>query len=582
MLNFIKGERCLLRLVRWSPKLQCLTALTFWIDERQGYQNSAEICSYAGLFRNLHTQYTVKMKRCRSGRSLGKAPSVSNDGKSFFEEDQNCWRVAKAEKLALIVDAADYFQMLRKVISTSKRELLLIGWDFDFEMEMLPGESDSDGLAPDGLPNKLGVFLEAVVDRAPDLHLYLLKWNGAVLVAPGRLIPSLALSVFGSERIHFALDGHHPFGACHHQKIVVADDTVAFCGGIDATEGRWDTSDHLPNDPRRVDKDGAPTAPWHDATFALAGPAANALAELSRRRWHRATGEKLTAPQEPARTLWPAGLKADAEWIDIAIARTEPPYEGEPLVNEIEQLFLDSINAATDTIYIESQYFAGESIGDALEARLAEQDGPDVVVINPQFALSQFEDEAMHVLRGRMINRLKAADHQDRFRIFHPVNAAGDPIYVHAKIMIVDSRIFHLGSSNLNNRSMGFDTECDIAISAPDALITSFRTRLLSEHLDVSPDVFEETLKSEKSLIATINKLNSGAGRALCQIHPLDENLRGSILADTRLMDPRYDPGEESSSGQGFRPRHLTILTGATALGYLGWRVWKKWYRPKL
>ncbi|WP_108483509.1 phospholipase D-like domain-containing protein [Oceaniglobus ichthyenteri] len=498
--------------------------------------------------------------------------AVSPD--SIFQPGENCWRVARADKLALIVDAADYFRVLRKVFVAAKRELLLIGWDFDFELEMLPGESDADGLAPDGFPNQLGAFVEAIVERSPELHVYLLKWNGAVLAAPGRLIPSLALGFFSNDRVHFALDGHHPFGACHHQKIVVADDALAFCGGIDATEDRWDTSEHLPDDPRRVRKDGSPSDPWHDATSALFGPVASALAELSRKRWHRATGETLERPQKMTSPAWPDGLSVDATDTDVAIARTEPPFDGDPLINEIEQLYLDGIRAAKHTIYIESQYFAAETICAALKQRLQEHDGPEIVVINPKTAQSQLEDDAMHVLRERMIEHLRDADHQDRFRIYYPVTKADQPIYVHAKIMIIDDCLLRLGSSNINDRSMGFDTECDVAIEGPGALITDFRTRLLSEHLGVSPQEFGDASTEKGRLIPTIQRLNAPKGRGLRVVSRDAETMVGGFLAKTRLLDPRYHPGEVTSAGQGLRPRHLVFALGGAVLGWLAWRKW--------
>ena len=103
---------------------------------------------------------------------------------AFFDPDRNCWRVRQAERLTLVVDGQNYFAALRQVFRQARRELLLIGWDFDFEMEMLPGESDDDGNAPDGLPNQVGAFLEAVVEQSLDLHVYILKWNGAIMQRP--------------------------------------------------------------------------------------------------------------------------------------------------------------------------------------------------------------------------------------------------------------------------------------------------------------------------------------------------------------------------------------------------------------
>ncbi len=493
--------------------------------------------------------------------------------KSLFN-DKTSWRVAQAEKFSLIVDAADYFCVLRKVFLNARRELLLIGWDFDFELEMLPGESDENEVAPDGYPNQLGAFVEAVVERTPELHVYLLKWNGAVLAAPGRLVPSLALSLFGGDRIHFALDGHHPFGACHHQKIVVADESMAFCGGIDATEDRWDTPEHLPNDPRRLRKDGTPSGPWHDATSAMAGPAAKSLAELSRRRWLRATGDEIVPPSIALRSDWPEALPVTAENIDVAIARTEPPFNGGPLINEIELLYLAAIMSAERYIYIESQYFAAESICDAIEERLREVDGPEIVIINPRNAENWLEDDAMHVLRERLVKRLRRADHQNRFRIYYPVTEAGEPIYVHAKIMVIDDKLLRLGSSNLNDRSMGFDTECDVAIEHPAEVISGFRTGLIAEHLGMPVQTVRDMMEETGSMIRTIETLNPKRGRGLRKVVRRRETMLGGFLANTRLLDPRYRPGEAAGAGQGIRPRHLALIAGGGLLAWMAWRHW--------
>ena len=76
----------------------------------------------------------------------------------------------------------------------------------------------------------------------------------------------------------------------------------------------------------------------------------------------------------------------------------------------------------------------------------------------------------MGVARQRLLAHLRRADVHDRFRIYTPVTAAGAPVYVHAKVLVIDDRLLRIGSSNLNNRSMGLDTECDLAIdAAPDA-----------------------------------------------------------------------------------------------------------------
>jgi phospholipase D1/2 len=142
--------------------------------------------------------------------------------------------------------------------------------------------------------------------------------------------------------------------------------------------------------------------------------------------------------------------------------------------------------------------------------------------------------------------------------------------------MIVDDDILHLGSSNLNNRSMGFDTECDIALTGPARLIESFRSRLVSEHLGVDADRFNQTVGQQTSLIGAVETLNSAEGRRLCPLGKRPDSLTSHILAETQFMDPRFGHGDEASAGQGVRPRHIFLTGIIGVLGYLGWRSFFK------
>jgi phosphatidylserine/phosphatidylglycerophosphate/cardiolipin synthase-like enzyme len=306
----------------------------------------------------------------------------------------------------------------------------------------------------------------------------------------------------------------------------------------------------------------------------MSGPAAAALGELSRRRWLRATGDEIAQLKGAPKFEWPKDLPVDAEDIDVGIARTEPPFDEEPLINEIEHLYLTGIRSARDYIYIESQYLAAASVCDALKARLAEEGGPEIVIINPRDAESQLEDDAMHVLRERLVEELKRADHQNRFRIYFPVTEAGEPIYVHAKIMIIDDHLLRLGSSNLNNRSMGFDTECDVAIEQPAQVIEGFRNRLIGEHLGQTPERVAEVMARTGSMIGMIETLNGKKGRGLRAVFRDTETVMGGFLANTRLLDPRYHPGEDTSTGRGIRPRHLALIAGGLGVAWMAWRKW--------
>lgn len=519
-------------------------------------------------------------------------PTTDEMTKPLLRPGETCWRIERADRLALIVDAADYFLHLRTALIGAEQAIYLIGWDFDLRIEMVPGQGDADGNAPDGWPNRLGDFLEAVVDRRPDVQLHILKWDGAMLAEIATQAWETLSLKMASKRIHFALDSHHPAGACHHQKIVVVDDRLAFCGGIDVTTERWDTRDHAPDDDRRTNPDGSSHGPWHDVTTALLGPVARALGDLGRLRWEAATGETLPVPQAQGSLPWPDDLIPDFEDVEVGIARTAPRYHGEPLINEIEELYLASIRAARHTIYVESQYLAAGSLCEAMEARLAEPDGPEIVIVNPLEAESFLEDEAMHSIRSRMMQRLHDADARGgggRFAIFYPVNDAGTSIYVHAKVFIVDDRILRVGSSNVDNRSMGFDTECDIAI---DAKTTADRDRirtimlsLLAEHLDCDPDTLRATWSEHSALVPAIEELRQEDGRSLRPLTPHELDPLEQTLANTRLFDPRHWPRSQVSpkdrakhaGKRAAEPYHLEVSGAGTillAVGAIAVGIW--------
>ena len=150
-------------------------------------------------------------------------------------------------------------------------------------------------------------------------------------------------------------------------------------------------------------------------------------------------------------------------------------------------------------------------IAEAIARRLEEADGPEFVLVNPVSSHGWLEPIAMDTARARLFEALRRLDRRGRLRLYHPVTAGGGPIYVHAKLMVVDDEVLHVGSSNMNNRSMRLDTECDVTIDAslegnPQASvgIARIRTGLLAEHLDVSADRIDDVFAKTGSLIRTM------------------------------------------------------------------------------
>lgn len=454
----------------------------------------------------------------------------------LLEPGRNCWRVEPADRFAVIVDAADYFVAVRRAMLAARHSILLIAWDFDARIAL--------GQADDGGPERLGDFILWLAERTPTLHIRLLRWDtGAIATLfRGNTLWTI-LRWKAHPRITLKLDAAHPLASSHHQKIVAIDDAIAFCGGIDMTMKRWDTRQHLDDDPRRVSPGGRRHEPWHDVTSAFDGRAARAIGDLARARWRTATGEAL--PACPAcRDRWPEGLKPTFTGMRLGIARSVPKMDGVAPVHEIEAAYEDLIGAARRMIYAESQYFASRRIARAIAARLAADDPPEIVIVNPQGAEGWLEPLAMDTARARLVQALQRLDRRGRLRIYHPRTAGGAPIYVHAKVMIVDDRVVRVGSSNFNNRSMRLDTECDVILAAdePGAAhledeIAALRADLLAEHLGVAPGTVARTLARTGSLIATVEALR-GPGRSLVPYQVPALSGLAEWLADNEILDP--------------------------------------------
>jgi phosphatidylserine/phosphatidylglycerophosphate/cardiolipin synthase-like enzyme len=227
-------------------------------------------------------------------------------------------------------------------------------------------------------------------------------------------------------------------------------------------------------------------------------------------------------------------------------------------VREVEALNLAAIASARHIIYLENQYLAARRIVDALAERLGEDDGPEVVIVLPRKGKNPLERGTMDGARHRLIRVLWAADDHHRLGVYWPVNDAGTPIYVHSKVMVVDDRLLRIGSSNLNNRSMGFDSECDVAIEAQSGehddlhrRITSVRDQLVSEHLGVSVEEFESAIVDHRSFLAAIEAVR-GDGRSLRPITEETVSDEASPLAENDLMDPDHVPRSLTQSVQRF------------------------------
>ncbi|MBT8483607.1 MAG: hypothetical protein HKP36_18705 [Myxococcales bacterium] len=496
---------------------------------------------------------------------------------SLFQEGKNCWRIAHAERVAFLIDGEPYFRALHEAICRAQRSVFLVGWDIHSKLRLLRDDDDAEEM-----PVTLAALFDAVAADRPDLHIYVSSWDFAMIYAMEReFFPKYRLRWKSHERVHFCLDGEHPVGASQHQKVAVIDDQLAFCGGIDLSQWRWDTSKHRIDDERRTDPSGSSYPPFHDVQIALSGEAAAALGQMVRERWRLVSDvEPRDDGADPKQDVWPPSVTPALEHVDVAIARTLPAHGDREEVREVENLYLDSIEAAERFIYIENQYLSCNRVGDALAGRLSEENGPEIVIVAPEETGGWLEQHTMDVLRARLLRRLRAADSHDRLRIYD-ARLAEEPhvsLMIHAKIMVVDDVLARVGSSNLSNRSMGLDSECDLAIEAGSsedhrAAITEFRRRLLAEHLDVDIAAVAEAEGEHGSLLSAIESLRGGART----LEPLSGEVAEEVdrlVPDSAVLDPEkpVDADEllgafvDSDDRQTERSGALRVLSLAVAV----------------
>jgi phosphatidylserine/phosphatidylglycerophosphate/cardiolipin synthase-like enzyme len=477
---------------------------------------------------------TSKGIRDKGAAALCRARDLPQARRAILQSGVNAWRIEQADKLAFLVDGDAYFFRLAQVLPHARRQICIVGWDFDPDIRLRPNDTAGE---------TLGGLLRRLVEQEEELEIRILVW------AMGPIYSSHSLKLFTKHewanhpRIHLRFDARHALRGSHHQKLICVDGATAFVGGIDLTAKRWDTVEHTAHSPQRTTPDGELYGPVHDIQAMFSGKAASAVGELVCSRWKHATDEEIEFAE--CAELWPDDLAPEMSGCKTAIVRGEPSLFGRRGRHECIKLTHDAVAAARRHIYIETQYLASFGLGRALAKRLRESEGPEIVVLVTRSSRGIFEQFVMGRNRDRLIRRLKRADAFGRLRVMYAVvpdeEGADHEVLIHSKVLVIDDDFVRVGSSNLNNRSEGLDTECDIAVEARSdverAAIAALRNRLLAEHLDTTQDAVAQAIAVHSSLVAALDRLNTRP-RGLRPI-VIDEDGGTAPLPGTGFLDPK-------------------------------------------
>lgn len=410
---------------------------------------------------------------------------------SIFEPGGNCTATTTASHAAVLVDCANYYLALHEAIRKARHSIFVLGWDIDGRIKLV-----RDG------KNDYPRFRDLIRWKAkenPDIRIFLNRWDYSLFMAQDR-------EAFGSWRwrrspgnVHYCLDGAVPLGASHHQKIIVIDDEVAFCGGMDIALNRWDKREHMPNNHKRIDPGAIDSQlhvfqPYHDIQMLVAGPVVEVLAHIVRGRWALACGADSIPLRVVERTgglprCWPESFDPQFHGVRMAVSQTLPQWEDIPRTEEVYRLYLDLIARAERFIYIENQFLSHEGFAHALARRMQQVPELRALLVSNYDPNGIMERKALWATRVKFRDILCEAGVEERVTLAHPISKVGESeghVRIHSKLMIVDDRYLRIGSSNINNRSMYLDTECDLVIEAEDdgtrAGIRAVRDDLIREH----------------------------------------------------------------------------------------------------
>ena len=505
----------------------------------------------------------------------------------ILKPGRNCWGIYDVWETGLLVDARDYYRAFYSAAEAARRYILIAGWQFDTEVELLRGD---DKKKPDQ-EVRLYPFLRGLCERTPELSIYILAWDFSIVYVMSReWFQEWRFTWGASSQLKFHFDSHHPIGASHHQKFIVMDGCIAFVGGMDICSSRWDDRRHLADHPDRMNLDQKPYEPVHDIQSYHIGPVAGQLAELFKMRWQHSGGGVLDLPPpvtNPHFRIEPS-IRIAAGQVAISQTQAREFFPLEDSILEIRNLYLDAIYAAEKLIYIENQYFSSHAVYKALVDRMMATDRPrlEIVIIVPDRMHAFFEEIGLGIAQIKALHSLKeiASRYNHSLGIYYPASISrvdrypltvnrfsgqrstvngkrfdglGAPVYIHAKLLLVDDRFLTIGSANIANRSMGFDSELNVSWEASSRsqrrLIHSIhqaRINLLAEHTGLPMQKHRRRLGRTRGLVDNLNRL---ADNELCRLHHhkmensyYDSELLNALNLNDLFFDPEKPTIEEN------------------------------------
>ena len=360
--------------------------------------------------------------------------------------------------IEVLVDGEEALPRMAEAIASARSHVHIAGWCVTPDFAMSAGERPA-------------ILRELLSDAARRVPVRVLVWGGAPLPLyplSRRVVRGIRESLCKGNQIVCALDTHERPLHCHHEKLVIVDDELAFVGGIDLTDLAGNRLDRPGHPPRG-------SLGWHDVATVVRGPAVAPVARHFALRWKEAAGESLRAPGEPVRA-------GDEE---LQVVRTVPEriYQALPRGEfSILASYAGALRSAEQLVYLENQFLWSAEIVEILRQKLRNPPSERfrLLLVLPAKPNSGADDTTGQL--GLLADADDGAGRMLACTRYAVGDGTSDRVYVHAKVGIVDDRWLTVGSANLNEHSLFNDTEMNVVSHSP-ALARQTRLRLWAEHL---------------------------------------------------------------------------------------------------
>ncbi len=409
-----------------------------------------------------------------------------------------------------LVDGEQMWAAVADDIMAAKEELCISTWWADPDIELTRPMALARGEPEERQSHRLAARIEALARRDGRTLVLLWNWVGTPIV--NHTLRRWAVET--GDNVEVLQRAHPRLTGSFHQKTLVMDRAVAYCGGFNLRQNDWDSERHRIDDPRRNPHAAGSHSrrrslpaygPRHDVAVRLVGPLVRDVHRNFARYWnstlHHQRGDLASRFGRVLARLSGIGLdmaplKTDAAEPGPAGAVVAQLVATDPRRPERDQAIYDvllrAIHNARKLIYIENQYFRSSRIAEALVCSLRQHPDMELIVVTNAitglwrlgyggaYHTAKMQAAIRAVRPSFRLCRLLSCGHVDGQLRYQP-------IHVHAKVMIVDNEWFTVGSANLNERSIRSESEANVAIE-DGTLATELRCRLMAEHLGLRPD----------------------------------------------------------------------------------------------